>query len=556
MYSRLLLPRRNVFWFFALISLFLWIVFCGRVVWLQFFQHDVLAQAAQDNRLQRVVSRAPRGEILDRDGRVLAGNIFWYGEPYIENNQVLERRLDEVSALALLATDPARVRKNYERVYPYGPVISQLIGYVQQPKTSQDVVVGKAGLEKQLSAQLSGQDGVYIYEKNARGQAVRILSQQDAQEGKPLHLTLDAEFSEQAYLALGKAVGTVIVSKPQTGEVLVAVSTPSFVPQQQSQDIGRWAESSVTAPSLVAALDFPQNPFLFRPVSALYPPGSTFKVVTALAGLELSAIQKDTTVLDEGRLEVGDFTYENWYWRQYGRVEGEVDVAQALARSNDIFFYKVAEWLGPNQLATFARLFSYGSLTGADIEGEKSGIVPDPVWKQQRFGEKWFLGNTYHMGIGQGDVLATPLQVHTMMSAVAESGRKCAPKFLAQTAISCQELALNEESLELVWSGLRAACSSGGTAFPFFDSPFDVMCKTGTAEFGEANEEGHRPTHGWFTAAISSQPREGAEREDFDSEIVITVLVESSQEQPFAEGSREAAPIARTLVDWWMQNRR
>ncbi len=550
------IARIPLFWTFCFLIFFLWGVFCLRLVWLQVFEHDRYARIAENNRSLRVLDRASRGEIVDRKGRILAHNESWYSQPFVADGKQLERSLSHDEALAFMATAPAQVRKNYVRKYHYGPILSQILGYVQQPKNSQDVVVGRSGLERQFNDRLAGKDGVVVYEKNARGQAVRILSQQESSTGQTLALTLDAELSKVAFQALGSFRGTVIVSQPRTGEVLAAVSTPSFVPQQESEE--QWQEfvsSGVVAESIPAALDFADNPFLFRPLGALYPPGSTFKVVTALAGLELAAIDARTQVRDEGKITVGDFDYENWYWRQYGRVDGDVDVVRALSRSNDIFFYKVAEWLGPNRLAQFARLFSFGAVTGADIAGEKVGIMPDPVWKQQYFGEKWYLGNTYHMGIGQGDVVVTPMQVQVMTSAVAEKGRKCAPRFVAGGAISCQELALDEESLALVWRGMREACAPGGTAFPFFESRYDILCKTGTAEHGDEDERGYRATHAWFTAAVSRDAREGAaSRDDFHADIVVTVLVESSDGKQYVEGSSEAAPIAKKVIDWWLEN--
>ncbi len=275
------------------------------------------------------------------------------------------------------------------------------------------------------------------------------------------------------------------------------VSKPSFLPETNPSRaaLDQWAEDiqqQLVAPSLSAALDFPNNPFLFRPMAATYPPGSIFKIVTALAGLEYKAIDERTKVRDEGVLKVGDFEYANWYWRQYGRMEGEISIVRALARSNDTFFYKVAEWLGPERLAQFARHFSLGVPTQQIFPGEREGIIPDPNWKQRKFGEKWYLGNTYHMGIGQGDVLVTPIQLQTLMTTVATRGRKCEPKILLAEADHCSEVSLETESLALVVRGLRQVCSSGGTGYPFFDTPYDVMCKTGTAEFGQEDDQGHR----------------------------------------------------------------
>lgn len=278
--------------------------------------------------------------------------------------------------------------------------------------------------------------------------------------------------------------------------------------------------------------------------------------MTALAGLEYGSFDRDTTVDDEGVLTVGDYSYENWYWRQYGGTEGVISIVRAIARSNDIFFYKAAEWTGPQRLADFARLMNLGQSTKSGLPGEQAGLVPDPIWKQQHFGETWFLGNTYHMGIGQGDVLVTPIQLQTIVSAVAARGRLCRPQLLLDNAPICQELSLQDESLAIVKEGMRQACQSGGTGFPFFDAEYEVMCKTGTAEFGEANEQGYRPTHGLFALAVTKQPRDSElSAVELQTDIVITVLVESDDHDLYKEGSQDAAPVARTIADWWWANR-
>lgn len=542
----------------AVVGLFF--VVALRLLWLQVWQHGPLAASAERNRLLRQITRAPRGLIIDREGEIVAGNEQVYLATGVENGRAVEWPIEKEEALVRMATEPASVRTRYKRTYPWGPVLAHIIGYVDSLQQSGAVVTGRSGIERLKQTELAGKDGVTIYERNAFGEATRVLQQRPAQPGERLSLTLDAKLSEVAFEALGARRGAVVVGDPQTGEILAMVSTPSFVPESDPRraTLDRWKtaiEEKTIAPSIPAALDFPNNPFLFRPLAAQYPPGSIFKIITALAGLEYGAITPDTQVRDEGALKVGDFEYENWYWRQFGRVEGEIAIERALARSNDIFFYKTAEWVGPERLAQFARLFSLGEPTQQVLPGERRGLVPDPTWKQQQFGERWFLGNTYHMGIGQGDVLTTPLQLHTVMSTVAMKGRKCSPQFFLNTAGSCSEVSLSEESLEVIVRGLRGACSPGGTAFPFFETPYDVMCKTGTAEFGSADEQGHRPTHGWFSAAISRKGRAAPSTPEFSPDIVVTVIVESDEEEPFREGSRDAAPIAKQVVDWWFANR-
>lgn len=531
----------------------------GRLFWLQIWKGRSWQAQAEENRLLRVSQRAPRGEITDRNGRVVAQNEVVYTELRTEENQKKEQRIDHESAVSLMATAPAQVRRTFLRRYPYGPVLAPVVGYIQRPLTASDIIFGRAGVEAEKNNELAGQDGYTIFERNALGKPTRVLQHQEPTIGQKVELTIDAELSRVAFDALGGQRGTVLVSHPRTGEVLVAVSTPGYLPLNAGEEVpAEWqsaVDSKKVAPNLVEALDWPNSPFLFRPTAALYPPGSLFKIVTALAGLERQAITATTTVRDEGVLTVGDFSYQNWYWRQYGRVEGEINVVRALARSNDIFFYKLAEWVGPESLADFAHFFSLGEKTGVGWLNERSGLVPTPSWKQQHFGEKWYLGNTYHYGIGQGDLLVTPMQLQVMMSTVAMGGRRCSPQFFKGETPSCQEVSLQPQSLELVVQGLRQACSTGGTAFPFFTVPYDVMCKTGTAEFGAANEEGHRPTHGWFSLAVADQERQEPSTPEFEPDIIITVLIESDEANLFKEGSRDAAPVALTVANWWIENR-
>lgn len=548
--------------FFTVLVIFFWILMIGRVIQMQVFQSVLWSDLAERNRAVRVVERAPRGVIMDRYGKTLAGNSVLYTEVFNEKGQQRERILSNDVATVLMATAPAKVRKSFVRDYPYGPVFSHLVGYIQKPLFSSDRVFGRYGLEREQNTLLAGQDGYVLYERNAAGAAQRILQQVEPIVGTSLQTTFDAEMSRIAFDALGNQRGAVVVSDPRTGEVLAAVSSPSFLPLNASQDnpqlATEWSEEIAekkVAADIPDALEMEHNPFVFRPTSAVYPPGSIYKIVTALAGLEREAIDSETTVQDEGVLKVGDFTYENWYWRQFGQVEGSVDVVKALARSNDIFFYKLAEWIGPTELANFSHLFSLGEETGFGILRESRGLIPDPVWKQQYFGERWFLGNTYHMGIGQGDVLVTPMQLQVLMSTVASNGRRCSPRTLKNEQYICQELSLQPESLSLVIQGLRGACSPGGTAYPFFETPYDVMCKTGTAEFGAENEQGFRPTHGWFSVALSAHQRKADEAQEFSGDIVITVLIESDDENIYKEGSKDAAPVARIIADWWWENR-
>jgi len=267
-----------------------------------------------------------------------------------------------------------------------------------------------------------------------------------------------------------------------------------------------------------------------RAVAGLYPPGSTFKIVSATAGLEEGKITEATTYVDTGEVRVGSYVYTNWYFTQYGKTEGEINVVGALKRSTDTLFYKLGEWVGPIRLAQWAKAFGFGKPTGIDLPVEAAGRVPDPSSGQ------WFLGNTYHFAIGQGDLLTTPLQVNVMASIVANGGKVCKPYVLNskfQTE-ECKDLQLKPETLRLVKEGMRGGCAPGGTAFPLFNFQPQVACKTGTAEFGDPAGR----THAWLTAFVPAD----------DPQIVVTALVEAG-----GEGSRVAAPIVKKVLEVWFR---
>ncbi|MEK7521583.1 MAG: penicillin-binding transpeptidase domain-containing protein, partial [Patescibacteria group bacterium] len=228
----------------------------------------------------------------------------------------------------------------------------------------------------------------------------------------------------------------------------------------------------------------------------------------------------------------------------YGRTEGEIDTVRAIARSTDTFFYKVGELVGAERLAFWARKFGLGQDSGIDLLGEVSGLVPDPEWKLKTKGERWFLGNTYHMAIGQGDVAASPLQVNSMTTVVANGGKRCRPKVekvdeSSESRKGCEELGLKEGTLQEIAEGTKGACATGGTAFPFFNFEPRLACKTGTAQtVGEK-------THAWLTAfgPLQGDPLQA---QNADKAIAITALIEEG-----GEGSKIAAPVVRQVLQKW-----
>ncbi len=522
----------------VLLMLVFGVVAVIRVTQLQLVQGTLFRTLADENRFFTRFIPPSRGVFLDRHGTVLVHNAPLYkmatqetmGRAYPKFVEV-----DERDALNQLARDEKNIVIDQKRVYPFGAALSPVLGYVGEvsleelganPEFHLGQNIGKMGLEHVLQAQLAGRFGKEIYEMHATGKLLRQVSREVSSPGLDVRLTIDASFSARAYTLLDGRRGAVVASNPRTGELYALVSSPSF-------DAMRIGEAVVNE----------DKPMVNRAIVGAYPPGSVFKLITALAGLQNGAFTVDTKVVDEGILKVGEYQYGNWYFSQYGRTEGEVSVVKALQRSNDIFFYKAAEWIGPDALARFARLFKYGLRTGIELSGEAAGVIPDSDWKKEVMHEQWYLGDTYHMGIGQGNVLVTPLQVNTVTAAVAHDGVWCQPRLLSSSPVRCEDLGVSLEHLRVVREGMEAACATGGTAYPFFDAkPVTVACKTGTAEVGEKDEKGRRRTHGWLTLMAPAE----------NPEIAITVLLESDASHKFVEGSRDAGPIAKELVKEWM----
>lgn len=370
-------------------------------------------------------------------------------------------------------------------------------------------LIGRAGLQKQYEDILKGTNGGRIVEVDTQGNVERDLGEKPSLPGKDLQTNIRSDLQKIAYEGLAGKNGAIVVSEPQTGKVLALVSVPAL---------------------------------FNRSLGGIYPPGSTFKMVTTVAALSEKKVSKHYTVDDVGTLEVAGFKYSNWFFTQYGKTEGIVGFEKALARSNDIFFYRLGGEVGAELIAKWARVLGYGQVTGIDMPGEVAGLVPTPAWKEKFKGEKWFLGNTYHMAIGQGDVLATPVQVNLMTNILA-TNKRC-QLHIAQFPISnlqfsindsmfkCLNVEISPEILNIIKRGMEGACRDGGTAYPFFvwDGP-NVACKTGTAEY--INEKGKYGTHAWFTIFAPVE----------NPQISVTVLVEGG-----GEGSRDAAPIARKIL--------
>lgn len=493
---------------------------------------------ADGNRIRRVAIPAPRGQILARTGEIIAGNkeikkriVFDPKEGYKKIDDTKEAPLDEVIS-------------EWTRNYPYGSDFGHVTGYVGQVsqdeagKTDPDCLgkgprkagnlIGKIGLEAQFDCSLRGIDGEELIEVNASGKKIRVLGTKNPVPGENIITTFDAGLQRKTALSMQGKVGAAVITNGK-GQVLSLVSSPSYDPNVFVQD------DFIANKKKGELLTDPNLPLFNRAISGEYHPGSIFKIVTASAALEEGKITPDFTFDDQGIIKIGDFSYSNWYFSQYGGKEGVIGLTKAIARSTDTFFYKVGELTGVDLLDKWATKFGLGIKTGVGLGGEAAGLVPTPAWKRQVKGELWFLGNTYHMAIGQGDLTVTPLQANAIASVVSTNGKLCEPRILADN-VPCKDLGIKKETITEIKTGMIGACSTGGTAFPFFDFKPQVACKTGTAETNEKDK-----THAWFNAIA---PADVAINQP---QIVTTVLVEKG-----GEGSAVAAPIAKDIISYWV----
>jgi len=375
--------------------------------------------------------------------------------------------------------------------------------------------IGRAGIEAQYEERLRGEDGGRLVEVDSAGNFVREMGKKEPVKGENLQLTIDKDLQEKGLTSLNGRKGAVVASDPNTGEILALVSSPSFDPNSRD--------------AVQEAMLNPELPMFNRAIGAVYPPGSTFKMITTAAAISSGKVRSDFTFNDQGYISVGGSIFNNWLFTKGGGVEGAVGFSRAIVRSTDTFFYTVGEMTGPEIIGNWAKKFGLGQKTGIDLAGEVAGLMPSPDWKIKTKGEQWYLGNTYHVAIGQGDILATPIQINLMTDILATNGSKCGPHLIKGTV--CTNVEIDPAALKIIHEGMLGACSAGGTAYPLFDFVPKIACKTGTAEY--MAEDGKMRTHGWLTGfAPADKPK-----------ISITAVLEGG-----GEGSDVAAPVVRKML--------
>jgi penicillin-binding protein 2 len=562
----------------------------GRAAWMQVANGATYRQQSENNRLRLLPLLPRRGIVRDRQGRVLADNIPSFqvtmtpfnlprDQGEMENvvgtaSRILGLSVNDMLPLAN-ATGSARDEESiiatqvpYEdamrfaiaapdlpgfqlevaarRRYPWSGEIkslSHVLGYVGRlsPDEYADKrddgyrrsdEIGKAGLERSHETELRGILGSRTSEVDAHGRVKALVGEKDAVDGAELKLSLDLDLQRAAEQALTRGMGaakvkrgSIIAMDPRDGSILAAVSLPAY-----DNNIFSGGVSSTAYQKLVTDPDQPLFPRLW---AGAYPSGSTVKIVISVAALAEKVITARTSILSVGGIRIGDRFFPDW--KPGGH--GSVNVREAIAWSVNTFYYTIGggfesfKPLGVERLTKWFRTFGLGSKTGVDVPGERDGLVPDPEWKEETKGERWFVGDTYNLSIGQGDLLVTPMQVAAYTSAIANGGYLVTPRFASNHASTTRTPLADPGDIQTVRLGMRDNVTYGsGRALA--DMPFAIAGKTGTAQW-----HAEKATHAWFTSFAP-----------FDKpEIVVTVLLEEG-----GEGSSVSVPVAReVLAAWW-----
>ena len=511
----------------ALIKFLLLMVIIARLYYLQVYQADRYKTLADENRISTRLLVPPRGIIFDRNGVTIASNqqnfqalIVAEQAPNVQEtldafkkimplSEAEEERIkkdlkrnrsfvpikirdnlswEEVSRIQLNAPDlPGIViDEGLTRYYPFGAGMAHILGYVSSV-SDKDVKddpllevpgfkIGKSGIEKYLEKALRGESGNLKLEVNAYGRIMKEIERVDGIPGKDVQLTIDSRLQQKAFELFGEESGAAVLLDVHTGEILAFVSAPSFDPNMMTQGL--------STEDWNALLHNERNPLTDKAISGQYSPGSTFKMIVALAALEAGVIKPETRTYCAGKMFLGNHAFH--CWKKEGH--GHLNVVEALQHSCDIFFYETAQKLGIEKIADMARRFGLGSKINIGLENEKAGLIPDKEWKLRRFGEPWQQGESLISGIGQGYILTTPLQLATMTARLVNGGYEIKPTFLKVSdgeKSKIRKIDVSPTNLELIKEGMYAVVNKpGGTAWR---SQFDyhgqrMGGKTGTTQ--------------------------------------------------------------------------
>jgi len=546
---------------------------------LQIIESDHYAQLAERNRIRSIPIIAPRGRMLDREGRFLVDNYSSFSVLLLRDDpQQVERNLPQIAeglgmpledlqqqleaAKILPRFQPIVIKPEaskadidfiethrtdipvlemlmaYRRRYLPDGFMAHASGYVgevsaQQVESSNGRnrpgdLVGKTGLERQYNDLLMGTDGMRRVIVNSVGREMGRLDEKEAVPGKPIQLTIDYDLQVAAEQSLAGRKGAVVALDPRTGEVLALASRPAPDPNQFAVRVPReeWKRLN----------EDPDRPLLNRAIQAQLAPGSVFKIIMATAMLESKAIPEDFSVFCTG---VTDFYGRAFHcWQKHGH--GQVSLHRAVVQSCDVFFYNVGKRLGIDRISYYALQMGLGRKTGIDLPAEESGLIPSEEWKQRVFHQKWYPGETISVSVGQGAVTATPLQLARAIGGIAMGGIFKQPHLLMTTGTPPeQDFSLSEETTEKVTQAMFGVVNEGGTAAGVRLEGVELCGKTGSAQvisaegLKRAGRQRRFSDNAWF---VGYAPRR-------KPEIVVAVLVEEGE-----HGASAAAPVARDVI--------
>jgi penicillin-binding protein 2 len=562
-----------------------------RLWYLQVIESDKLKELSESNRLRLVPVAASRGNLLDRNGEVLVNNTPSFSVAVVPQDvkdkevllDALVRHLGLDRAELLDRWEKGKGRAKYYpiilasgitrdqlefieenrlrlpgleiemkpiREYPSGQLAAHLLGYLGEITENElaDAAfrehnpgdyVGKSGIERHWEGDLHGVNGGKQIEVDARGRYLRTLSEAPPSTGNGLVLTIDKKIQKSAEQAFGDKAGAAVMIEVGSGEILAFASNPGFDPALFA---GR-----MPAATWNAYLNDKRHPLENKALKGQYPPGSTFKIITALAGIEAGLIDADTTVECKGSYTLGTSTFKCWNKHGHGRV----NLKKALKESCDVYFYQLAERLGVDLIAQTARDYGFGEPMGVGLENEKGGVIPTTQWKEKKYGKKWFRGETISVGIGQGYVLTTPIQLASMIATVANEGTVYRPH-LVKRIVDPDGKVLKEfipeiirrvkdkqASFRLVKEGLLAVVNeSGGTGGAARLYEVKVAGKTGTSQVVKLRDTKRAVPYEYRDHAlfVAFAPYE-------KPEVAVAVVIEHGE-----HGGSAAAPIAGRIL--------
>jgi penicillin-binding protein 2 len=561
----------------------------GRLYYLQIIKSKEYQTFSESNRVKLFLIPPLRGQILDARGELMAGNQNFYRAIYDPSSsssgkEVIKKLsdvlgFDDVGYQRMLKklkiqnskrpfpiyehltwAELSKVEENAPdlpgvsidvgqiRYFPTGATSSHLIGYMGPVSEKEieinpllnhpDFKIGRDGVERALETDLRGQAGVRRMEVNAHGLSVRELSREEGVAGKDVNLTIDKRIQEFTGKRMEGLTGAVVVMNIKTGDVISFVSTPGFDPSEFTYGVSQdyWQ----------TLMQDDRKPLINKAISSQYPPGSTFKMIVLLAA-QKDGVSPDTEIFCPGYVDLGRTRFH--CWKDGGH--GNINMKESLMHSCDSYLYHTAKRLGVDKIADMARKFGLGKEIGTIFTGEKPGLIPDTAWKKKKYHDEWQMGDTFNVGIGQGYVLATPLQIAIMTARIA-SGRIIMPNFVkrAEGAVppEFEKLDIPEEHFAIVREGMRMVVNvPGGTAYGsrLISDKYSMCGKTGTSQViskkglksiidtMSAEEKAKTENHALF---VAFGPIESPK-------YAISVMIEHG-----GGGSKAAAPVARDIM--------